>query len=179
MLNFKLIKEDYIMEKRVTNYGKKNTLDLYRAKDEFITPFGRLFDDLFKHQFSDFDNIFGLDFFNSSSYPKVDIIEYDDHVKLEAEIIGLTEDEIKLQLNDETLCIIGNKQNTNEDTAGKYITREIKRSSFQRSFKLDADKLDLNDITAKYENNLLVIDIPKKIIDKNDKRKEIKINMGE
>jgi len=47
------------------------------------------------------------------------------------------------------------------DSNVRYIRRELKHSSFKRSFEL-GDTLDTTKITAKFENGILKIIIPKK-----------------
>ena len=58
-----------------------STLTKY-TRDEFLTPFDRLFDDVF--------NNFGVTPFagsyNKVSYPKVDVVEYSDRYELEADL---------------------------------------------------------------------------------------------
>ena len=62
-------------------------------------------------------------------------------------------------MDGDVLSIIGNRQNIDTNEI-KYIRRELKRSSFKRSFKLNG-KLDLKGIKAEFENGLLNVKINK------------------
>jgi HSP20 family protein len=116
-----------------------STLSRY-TRDEFLTPFDRLFDDVF--------NSFGVTPYAGSytkhSYPKVDVVEYDDKYVLEADVV-----------------IRGGKKTNNENTTkGKYLYKEIKRSSFTRSFSV-GEGIDKNKIKADFTNGTIKVDLPK------------------
>ncbi len=53
-----------------------------------------------------------------------------------------------------------NRQVKNEN--GKYSRREFSYQSFQRSFHLSKDVVDAENISARYENGVLYVNIPKK-----------------
>jgi HSP20 family protein len=131
-------------------------------RDEFLTPFDSLFDDLLTEAFPSLSQNLGVGFFGKGSYPKVDVIDCEGKVLIEAEIPGLTREDVSVELEENILTISGNKnpqEVTNENTT--YIRRELKRSSFKRSFTL-GDNLSANDINADFENGILAISIPKK-----------------
>ena len=58
-------------------------------RDTFLTPFDRMFDDMVRSVFPNFDNFFGVSAFERNAYPKVDIKDYSDKVVINAEIPGL------------------------------------------------------------------------------------------
>lgn len=136
---------------------------LYRNVDrnEFLTPFDRFFDDLFSSSFPDLSKEFGVGFFEKQSYPKVDIVDYDDSVVIEAEIPGLNKEEVSVEVQDDILTISGQKLKQAESKeTGKYIRRELKHSSFKRSFTL-TDVINKDSLQAKFENGLLKITLKK------------------
>jgi len=57
------------------------------------------------------------------------------------------------------LTISGDKHGFEED-GGKCITRELKHSSFKRSFNL-GEQLDGDDVSANFKDGILSIEIPK------------------
>ena len=131
-------------------------------RDEFLTPFDSLFDDMLTEVFPSLSKDLGVGFFGKGSYPKVDVIDHKDRVVIEAEIPGLTRDDVSVELEENVLTINGNKKQqelANEDAT--YIRRELKRSSFKRSFTL-GDNLEVDDINADFENGILAISVPKK-----------------
>ena len=48
------------------------------SRNEFLTPFDRVFDDMFSNMFPTFSRDFGEDFFVKGSYPKVNVVNFDD-----------------------------------------------------------------------------------------------------
>jgi len=110
--------------------------------------------------FPDFTKEVGVDFFHKGSYPKVDAIEYPDRVVIEAEIPGMKREDLTIKVEKDVLTISGGKRESVETKDGKYIMRELKRSSFKRSFNLH-ESLNKKEIDAKFENGLLFITIKK------------------
>jgi len=129
-------------------------------RDEFLTPFDSLFDDLLTEAFPSLSQNLGVGFFNKGSYPKVDVIDHKDNVTIEAEIPGLSKEDVSVELEDNVLTISGSKQDTVNEGA-TYIRRELKRSSFKRSFTL-GENIDTSKIDAGFENGILTVLIPKK-----------------
>ena len=65
-----------------------------------------------------------------------------------------------IQVEDGVLTISGNKHNTFDVKDAKVLRRELKQSSFKRSFEL-GELLDGNNISAKFEDGILSIELPK------------------
>ena len=101
-------------------------------RDEFLIPFDRIFDQLMTKTFPTFQEEVGISF-NQGAYPKVDIYEYDDKIGIIAEISGLDKKNVTVDVEDDILTISGDKHSL-KDGGGKCITRELKHSSFKRSF---------------------------------------------
>jgi len=134
-----------------------NPHDLNR--DEFLTPFDKIFDQMMNKQFPAFQEEVGVSF-NQGAYPKVNIYEYDDRIGIMAEIPGLDRKNVSVEVEQNLMTISGDKHGFEGDGA-KCITRELKHSSFKRSFNL-GDHLDGEDISASFKDGMLTISIPKK-----------------
>ena len=128
-------------------------------RDEFLTPFDKIFDELMNKQFPTFQEEVGVSF-NQGAYPKVNVYEYDDKVGIVAEIPGLDKKNVAVDVEDSILTISGDKHGL-EDDGGKCITRELKQSSFKRSFNL-GEHLDGDNVSANFKDGMLSISIPKK-----------------
>ena len=150
-----------------------NNLTRFLDRDEFLTPFDKIFDKMMVQQFPEFTKEVGIDFFYAGSYPKVDAMEFSDRVVIEAEIPGLKKEDLGIKVENDILTISGNKRDTIEDKTGKYIVRELKRSSFKRSFKLQ-ENIDRKSIDAKFEHGMLLITL-KKVTKDNPIGFEVKI----
>jgi HSP20 family protein len=99
-------------------------------------------------------------FFNSSRQMKVDIKENDDAYVLDAELPGVDKNEINLEIHDDILTISVNRREEVKEERANYIRRERRTNSMSRSFQLENIKNE--DITAKFENGILSIHLPKK-----------------
>ena len=128
-------------------------------RDEFLTPFDKIFDQLMSKQFPNFQEEVGVSF-NQGAYPKVNVYEYDDKIGIVAEIPGLDKKNVSVDVEDGVLTISGDKHGL-EDDGGKCITRELKQSSFKRSFNL-GEHLDGDSVSAKFKDGMLSISVPKK-----------------
>ena len=143
-------------------------------RDEFLTPFDRIFDQMFESSFPDVMRTIGVKPYQGSAYPKVNVYEYDERVGIIAEIPGLTKKDISVEVEDGTLTISGEKHNILEDGSAKVIRRELKASSFKRNFEL-GENLDGENIKAVFKNGILNIDIPK-IEPEKPKKQFVKIS---
>ena len=143
------------------------------SRDEFLTPFDRIFDDLIDRQFPTFKEEVGVSF-NKGSYPKVNVYEYDDKVGIIAEIPGLDKKDLDVEVEDGVLTISGEKSHGKFDEAkAKVLRRELKHSSFKRQFTL-GELLDGGNINASFDDGILSIEIPK-IEPKLPKKHTVKI----
>ncbi len=129
-------------------------------RDEFLKPFDQVFDQMLTQQFPNFAEQTGIDFLKGA-YPKCNILDMDDSVSVVAEIPGLTKDEVNIKVENGVMTISGKQAFASKDMEVKYIRRELKHSSFKRSFEL-GDTLDPSKISANFENGILNITIPKK-----------------
>ena len=130
------------------------------GRDEFLTPFDRMFDQLINTQFPEIEKQVGVKPFQGTAYPKVNVYEYDDKIGVVAEIPGLDKKDLSVEVEDGVLTISGDKHGLFDDEGAKVIRRELKHSSFKRSFEL-GELLDGDNIKASFKDGLLSIDIPK------------------
>ena len=129
-------------------------------RDEFLTPFDRMFDKIVESNFPDISKSVGVKPFQGTAYPKVNVYEYDDKIGVVAEIPGLDKKDLSVEVEDGVLTISGDKHGLFDDEGAKVIRRELKHSSFKRSFEL-GELLDGDNIKASFKDGLLSIDIPK------------------
>lgn len=141
------------------------------GKDEFLTPFSSLFDDFFNQSFPNLE----VGFLSKTAYPKIDIIDEPDKVVIEAEIPGLKKDQVIVELEKGVLRIKGEKKEESENKNRNYVHRELKRSSFCRSFSV-GENVNTGSVSAKYEDGILEITLQKiQPTPEKDEVKKIKI----
>ena len=142
-------------------------------RDEFLTPFDAIFDQLVKKTFPTFKEETGVSF-NKGAYPKVNVYEYDDKIGIIAEIPGLVKSNVSVDVEDQVLTISGDKHGIEDTNGVKCITRELKQSAFTRSFNL-GEHLDGDNVSATFKDGLLSIHVPK-IEPEKPKKHSVKIS---
>ena len=129
-------------------------------RDEFLTPFDKMFDAMVETQFPEVVKQVGVKPYQGSAYPKVNVYEYEDRIGIIAEIPGLDKSQLNVEVEDGTLTISGDKHGVWEEEGAKVIRRELKASSFKRSFTL-GELLDGDNIKANFKDGVLSISVPK------------------
>lgn len=104
--------------------------------------------------------------------PKVNIMEEADGFTLHVAVPGMKNEDIDIEVKDNTLTLNGKSMEDKDGETGNYRVREFSRKGFRRMFTLDP-WIDPEGITAKVENGLLKIYLPKK---EEVKPKKVKIN---
>jgi len=94
--------------------------------------------------------------------PAIDVYEEGDKYMLEADLPGLTEKDIKLEVRNGQLTFSTSKNEKSEEKSKKgWIRRERREFQFVRSFTLPEDA-DANGIEAHFKNGVLQVVMPKK-----------------
>ena len=116
-----------------------------------------LFDDFFNNDF------WGGDFrkFEAPSM-KTDVKEIDGNYELSIEVPGFNKEEITASLKNGYLTISAKHEENNDEKneQGKYIRRERRFGSCQRSFFV-GEAITEEDIKASYNNGILKLTLPK------------------
>ena len=104
--------------------------------------------------------------YSKTAAPRVDIEEDNKSYTLEMELPGRTEKDVEIELNQNNLKISSAKtlekeEKKEEKKAGKYLLKERRTSSFERSFILPKD-VDTEKLSADFKNGILTIYMEKK-----------------
>ena len=93
---------------------------------------------------------------------KTDVRETENSYELDIDLPGFKKDEISIELKEGCLNISAAKGLDKEesDKEGKYIRQERYAGSCSRSFYVGTD-IDPTQVTAKFENGILCISVPK------------------
>ena len=151
-------------------------MSLVRKNGNSLNPLPMLFDDFFNREFFNWNN---SNFSNTSTtIPAVNIKETTEHYEVEVAAPGMSKKDFKLELDGNMLTISSERQNRREEDENeneRYSLREFSYQSFQRTFTLQKDVLDVEKIGAKYENGMLHLVIPKKEEAKQKPPRQIQI----
>ena len=100
---------------------------------------------------------------NAAHVMKTDVREHDGGYEIDIDLPGFKKDEINISLENGYLTVSAAKglDKDENDKKGRVIRRERYAGSMQRSFYVGS-ALTHEDITAKFENGVLKLGIPKK-----------------
>jgi HSP20 family protein len=102
-------------------------------------------------------------------FPPVNIHEDEQSYTLSMAAPGYEKTDFNVEMNDNILTISAEKKAEQKEETSKTIRREFSYKSFKRSFTID-EKIDKDNIQAKYENGVLTLQLPKKMeVAKNNK----------
>lgn len=103
--------------------------------------------------------------------PRIQIAETKEAVNITAELPGIKEDDLDLQISsDGYLSICGEKENSFESNDKDAYFSEISYGSFKRTVPLPWD-LDYDNAVARYNNGVLSVSIPKTPVEKQKFKK--------
>jgi HSP20 family protein len=92
--------------------------------------------------------------------PPVDIYETDSSIILNAELAGLTKNDVSIEIKDSTLILRGERRFEKDVKEENYHRIERSYGSFSRTFSLP-HTVDQTKVTASFKDGLLEIVIPK------------------
>jgi HSP20 family protein len=104
--------------------------------------------------------------------PAMDLVETDDHFVLRADLPGLTESDVNIELEDNVLTVSGERKAEHEAKGEGFYRVERAFGAFSRSLTLPKG-IDPEAVTAGFENGVLEVRVPKP-----EQRKPRKITIG-
>ena len=110
----------------------------------------------------------------SVELPSTNVIENDGEFKLELSAPGFEKKDFKIDVQDGVLSISAENKNETEEKRENYRKREFSYNSIRRSFALP-ENVKEEGIDAKYENGILKLILPKKMVEAEKAKKEISV----
>ena len=104
--------------------------------------------------------------------PAMDLVEADDHFVLKADLPGLVEEDVSLEVRDNALTISGERKAEHESRERGWYRVERSFGRFSRSLSLP-DGIDPDAISAAFDRGVLTVTIPKP-----EQRKPRRIQIG-
>jgi HSP20 family protein len=135
---------------------------LLMKPEPFSAEFNRLFDTLFQTVNS-----------NAQRWaPPMDLVEAEDHFVLKADLPGLGDDDVTIEVQDGTLTISGERKSEHEKREKGWYRLERSFGRFSRSLTLP-EGVDADKIQASFDKGVLEVRIPKP-----EERKPRRISIG-
>jgi HSP20 family protein len=125
---------------------------LKRARNEFDS----LFDEFWARPM-------GIDFtrrLQAITGPAIELTEKEDAFELVAEIPGMKAEDVEVNLSEGMLRLSGERQESHEDKSKGFVFSERSYGRFERTIQLPQG-VDYDKISAKAENGILTIQLPK------------------
>ena len=107
--------------------------------------------------------------------PAMDLAETEDSYVLKADLPGLSEGDVNVEVEDKVLTVSGERKAEHEDKGEGYVRVERSYGSFRRSLTLP-EGIDADAVQATFENGVLEVRIPKP---EERKPRKVAIQVGE
>ncbi|HUA75708.1 MAG TPA: Hsp20/alpha crystallin family protein [Solirubrobacteraceae bacterium] len=107
--------------------------------------------------------------------PAMDLVEEGEDYVLRADLPGLSEDDVNVELEDNVLTVSGERKSEHEEKRDGYRRIERASGSFARSLTLP-DGVDPERVKAHFEQGVLEVRVPKP---EQRKPRRVKIGVGE
>ena len=92
--------------------------------------------------------------------PAMDLVETGDHFVLKADLPGMSENDVSIELENNVLTVAGERRTEHEDKEAGYYRLERAMGAFSRSLTLP-EGIDPDAVTATFDNGVLEVRIPK------------------
>jgi HSP20 family protein len=107
--------------------------------------------------------------------PAMDLVETDEHFVLTADLPGLTEADVRIELEDRVLTVAGERNTDAHAKKDGFFRLERATGAFSRSLTLP-EGVDADAISARFENGVLEVRVPKP---EERKPRRVAIQVGE
>ena len=136
-------------------------MSLLMRPEPFSTEVNRLFSQLFNE-----------DRATQRWTPAMDLVEADDHFLLKADLPGMAEDDVSIEIQDGALVISGERKAEHETSGRGWFRVERSFGRFARTLTLP-DGIDPDAVSAAFDKGVLTVRIPKP-----EQRKPRRIQIG-
>jgi len=125
---------------------------------------------------ADFDRLFNTLFDRGQAtqrwVPAMDLVEHEDHFLLRADLPGLSDEDVSIELNDGSLTVAGERKAEHDQRERGFYRLERPFGKFSRTLTLP-DGIDGGQIKASFSTGVLEVWIPKP-----EQRKPRRIEIG-
>lgn len=137
----------------------------FRTPAQRRSPFNNFVNDFFEGEFYNTDK-------NQTAKPSANVQELEDSFRIELLVPGFSKENFTVEVNEDILEITAKLEE--EKSENKLLRNEFVIKNIERKFKLTED-IDASQISADYQNGILVLNLKKKEIKKGDKHRVISV----
>ncbi|MCF8268018.1 MAG: Hsp20/alpha crystallin family protein [Ignavibacteriales bacterium] len=149
-------------------------MTIVKKTDSYWPALPSLIDNFLSRDWMDWSN---LNFSSTNTtLPAVNVRETEDDFLIDVAAPGLTKKDFQINLENNQLTISSEKEQSNDEENYNYARREFSYQSFKRSFNLPEHLVDGDKVSAKYEEGILKIQVPKREEPKPKPARVIKIS---
>ncbi len=149
-------------------------MTLVKRSNSYYPSIPSFIDNLFSRDWMDWSN---MNFSSTNTtLPAVNVRETENEYELEVAAPGMKKDYFKVNLDKDQLTISSDWNEGKSEKESDYTRKEFSYQSFQRSFTIPKHVVDGDKISAKYNDGILHVILPKKEEAKPKPAREIKIN---
>ncbi|MFV0484207.1 MAG: Hsp20/alpha crystallin family protein [Bacteroidales bacterium] len=106
-----------------------------------------------------------------ASSPRVNVSEFDENFVIELAAPGYDKDSFEVEIHDNTLSIKSEAKKDNEAKSNKFTMKEFSYGSFERTFTINTELVDQDNVSASYHNGILYVTLAKnKTVEKTPKK---------
>lgn len=138
-----------------------------------LLPFKKRARDMRSEMWDAFSDFFSDNFFapvrSDAHQFRTDIKDSGDHYVIEAEMPGFNKEDIKVDYDQNYLTISAQRDSITKDEKENYIRQERHFGEFIRRFYVE--DIDENTIDATFNNGVLTLNCPKRLISKPDHKR--------
>jgi HSP20 family protein len=127
--------------------------DSGRELDSLQSDLNRLFDGFFGGRRANGVNARGW-------IPAMDLVETEEHLVLRADLPGIDEKDLDIEIKDGVLTVSGERKEEQEDKGEGFYRAERAFGRFSRSLSLP-DGIDTDQVSANFDRGVLEVKIPK------------------
>lgn len=104
---------------------------------------------------------FGEEFSTTApAKPRTDVEDTGDSFVVTIDLPGFEKEDVDIELRDDTLHVEAERETEAEDVTERYLTKERRRGTLRRDVTLP-EEVDVEAVTASFENGVLEVDLPK------------------
>ena len=127
------------------------------------------------------DDFFNDKFFNvqdttvkGKNSPAVNVLENEKGFSIELAAPGVAQEDFNIEVENDLLTISAEQREASKDSDIKYLRKEFGFNAFKRSFQLP-DTINVASISARHNNGILSIELPKKAEVVENAHRQIKV----